>query len=66
MKLMSLGIAQQLCSQFFFFFFFQVCVVMTEGRSSDSVSNPARALRKAGAEIIFFGLGVRYNIRQLK
>ena len=39
---------------------------MTDGRSSDSVSGPARALRKAGVEIISFGLGVRYNIRQLK
>ena len=40
--------------------------MMTDGRSSDSVSGPARALRKAGVEIISFGLGVRYNIRQLK
>ena len=44
----------------------KVCIVMTDGRSYDSVVGPARALRKRGVEVISLGLGLRYNIRQLR
>lgn len=44
----------------------KVCIIMTDGRSYDSVVSPARRLRKAGVEIITLGLGLRYNIRQLR
>lgn len=40
--------------------------MMTDGRSYDSVSGPARNLRKGGVEVISLGLGLRYNIRQLR
>ena len=39
---------------------------MTDGRSYDSVIRPARTLRKGGVEVISLGLGLRYNIRQLR
>jgi len=44
----------------------KVCIIMTDGRSYDSVVGPARSMRKAGVEIITLGLGLRYNIRQLR
>lgn len=44
----------------------KVCIIMTDGRSYDSVVGPARSLRKGGVEVISFGLGLRYNIRQLR
>ena len=40
--------------------------MMTDGRSYDSVTGPARTLRKGGVEVISLGLGLRYNIRQLR
>ena len=40
--------------------------MMTDGRSYDSVVGPARTLRKGGVEVISLGLGLRYNIRQLR
>lgn len=43
-----------------------MCIIMTDGRSYDSVVGPARQLRKGGVEIISLGLGLRYNIRQLR
>lgn len=44
----------------------KMCIVMTDGHSYDSVVGPARTLRKGGVEIISLGLGLRYNIRQLR
>lgn len=50
----------------FFLYLLKVCIVMTDGRSYDSVVGPARTLRKGGVEVISLGLGLRYNIRQLR
>lgn len=43
----------------------RVLIVMTDGRSSDHVARPARALRRRGVNIFAIGIGKRYNIRQL-
>lgn len=50
----------------FLFRLLKVCIVMTDGRSYDSVTAPARTMRKGGVEVISLGLGLRYNIRQLR
>ena len=43
----------------------RLMIVMTDGRSQDRVSRPARALKRRGVEIFAVGIGKRYNIRQL-
>ena len=43
----------------------QVMIVMTDGRSQDVVSGPARALKRRRIEIFAVGIGRHYNIRQL-
>lgn len=40
--------------------------MITDGRSYDSVTGPARKLRKGGVEVISLGVGLRYNIHQLR
>ena len=43
----------------------KVLIVMTDGRSHDSVNRPATLLRNRGVKIFALGIGKHYNIRQL-
>ena len=43
----------------------KVLIVMTDGKSYDRVGGPAAALKRTGVKIICFGIGRKYNMRQL-
>lgn len=44
----------------------RVAIVLTDGKSQDDVSRPARNLRKAGVRIIAVGTGTRFSVTQLR
>ncbi|EDO50077.1 predicted protein, partial [Nematostella vectensis] len=44
----------------------RVLILLTDGRSYDRVSAPARKLRQAGIHIYAVGVGRNYNIKQLR
>ena len=44
---------------------FQVAIVMTDGRSHDSVVSPANLFRRANIKCYAVGIGRKYNSRQL-
>ena len=43
----------------------KVLIVMTDGKSYDRVGGPAAALKRMGVIITCFGIGRKYNMRQL-
>ena len=43
----------------------KVLVVMTDGKSGDSVKGPARRIRAKGVKIFSLGIGTHYNMGQL-
>ena len=44
----------------------QVLIVMTDGKSRDRLSRPARRLKRQGIVIYSLGVGKRYNFKQLR
>ena len=50
---------------FVFFLSFKVCIVMTDGRSYDSVVGPGRFLQRKRIQCYAVGIGRNYNRKQL-
>lgn len=48
-----------------FFLSSKVCIVMTDGRSYDSVTGPGRLLQRRGIQCYALGIGRNYNRKQL-
>ena len=44
----------------------KVLIVMTDGKSYDRVAGPASAVKRMGVQILAFGIGRKYNMRQLQ